>query len=113
MIERSPLLLILILFCCCSIGCNSDEQAEQIAVMSIPDTSLSVPLERWPNAEDLAKLERLKGKGPTDIIKLIGHPKRLELSENGDWKWHYDWQVACYLSLKNDVVDRWFYTAGY
>ena len=82
-------------------------------MISIPDTSLSVPLERWPNAEDLAKLERLKGKGPTDIIKLIGHPKRMELGENGASKWHYDWQAACYLSLKHDVVDGWYYTAGF
>ena len=113
MTQRGSMLSILFLFLCCAAGCNSNEQSATGSAIAIPDTSLSVRLDRWPSADDLAKLERLKGKGPAEIIKSIGHPNRLELDEVGASKWHYDWPAACYISLEDGVVVEWFYTAGY
>ena len=113
MAQHGSILSILFLFFCSAAGCNLNEQFATGSAIAIPDTSLSVRLDRWPSADDLEKLERLKGKGPAEIIKSIGHPNRLEFDEVGVSRWHYDWPAACYISLKGDVVDDWFYTAGY
>ena len=81
--------------------------------IAVPDTSLSVPLDRWPNDFDLQKLEKLKGKSPADVIGAIGHPIRVEKMENGVVRWRYDWLAACHISIKNDTVESSFYTAGF
>jgi len=103
---------ILLLLFCCAAGCNS-KKADSLAQVAVPDTSLSVPLGRWPNADDLKKLEQLKGKGSADIIKSIGHPKQLTPKEDGSVTWRYDWQAVCELYVKNDIVVRWYYNAGF
>ena len=113
MINSNVVSLVLLALLCCYVGCNRNEQVGLPPRASAPDTSLSVKMARWPDESDLQKLEHLKGKGPVEVIESIGHPARLEIRNDGVAIWHYDWPAACYVTMKSDVVEDCFYTAGF
>ena len=78
-----------------------------------PDTRKTRELGRWPNAQDIAKLQAVEGKPRWMVLLIIGHPSRVERRANGDEVWDYPWVAACHVRFKNGVCTSTFYTAGY
>jgi outer membrane protein assembly factor BamE (lipoprotein component of BamABCDE complex) len=77
-----------------------------------PDTKLARPLGRWPNADDLKRLESVKGQSAAGVLKTLGHPKRVERDEHGE-HWVYPWLATAVVYFHDGVVTNTFYTAGY
>ncbi|MBI3866087.1 MAG: hypothetical protein HY290_29770 [Planctomycetia bacterium] len=78
-----------------------------------PDPRLAESLDRWPNQADIDRLASVKGKSPTETIRILGHPRKVVPGENGTQIWDYPWSAACRVWFKNGVVDDTYYTAGY
>jgi hypothetical protein len=77
-----------------------------------PDTKLARPLGRWPNADDLKRLESVKGQSAAGVLKALGHPKRVEHDERGE-RWIYPWLATAIVYFHDGVATDTFYTAGY
>ena len=78
-----------------------------------PDPSRARPLDRWPNAADLARLQSIKGKPRAVILHVLGHPSRVERRPDGEEVWDYPWCAACRVWIRQGVCTGTFYTAGY
>jgi hypothetical protein len=78
-----------------------------------PDPSQSKPLDRWPDAEDLARLKSVEGKPKGQVIQVIGHPQSVGRQADGTEVWDYAWPAACCVWIKDGVCTGTFYTAGY
>jgi hypothetical protein len=78
-----------------------------------PDTNKSVPLDHWPNADDLAKLRSLDGKPRWQVLQILGHPCHVERRLDGTEVWDYPWCATCRVWIKNGTCNSTFYTAGY
>lgn len=78
-----------------------------------PDIRKAQELGRWPNDEDLAKLQSARGKPRWLVLLILGHPSRVERRANGDEVWDYPWVAACRVWFKHGVCTGTFYTAGY
>ena|SRR5579863_7427305 len=78
-----------------------------------PDPRLSVPLGHWPNQADIDRLVSVKGRTPTETIRILGHPSKVDLTDDGAEFWDFPWMAACRVWFKNGVVDDVYYTAGY
>jgi hypothetical protein len=78
-----------------------------------PDPRQARPLDRWPTQADIERLESVKGRTPTETIRILGHPCAVEPTEDGSETWDYPWVAACRVWFKNGVIDDVLYTAGY
>jgi hypothetical protein len=78
-----------------------------------PDTSKARPLERWPNQQDIARLQSAKGQPQWMVLLILGHPSAIQQRPDGSEVWDYPWVAACYVRFENGVCTGWFYTAGY
>jgi hypothetical protein len=94
--------------------CSGPRQASPRAVVEAePDPSRARPLERWPNAPDLARLQSVEGKPKAVILQVLGHPSRVERRPDGEEVWDYPWCAACRVWIRRGVCTGTFYTAGY
>jgi hypothetical protein len=78
-----------------------------------PDPTQARPLDRWPNAVDLARLQSVEGKPKAVILRVLGHPMWVERRPDGEELWDYPWCAACRVWIRNGVCTGTFYTAGY
>jgi hypothetical protein len=78
-----------------------------------PDTCKARPLPRWPNAEDIAKLESVEGKPKWRVIQVLGHPSAIRHRPDGTEVWDYPWCAACSVRFQQGVCIETFYTGGY
>jgi hypothetical protein len=86
----------------------------QVAVAAAePDPARARPLGRWPDAADLARLRSVEGKPKAVILRLLGHPSRVERRPGGAEVWDYPWCAACRVWVRNGACTGTFYTAGY
>lgn len=81
--------------------------------MQQPDTKKAVPLARWPNQQDIDKLQSAEGKPGWMVLLILGHPSFVERRADGSERWHYPWQAACLVWIENGVCTGTFYTAGF
>ena len=77
-----------------------------------PDPKLSRPLDRWPNGDDLRRLQSVKGQSAAQVLKILGHPAKVERDEQRE-SWSYPWRAAAIVYFRNGLVTDTFYTAGY
>ena len=80
---------------------------------SQPNTKLSKPLGHWPTADDLKRLESVKGLSASKVIQALGHPKHIEREPNGRERWDYHWLAAASVYFRDGHATSTFYTAGY
>jgi hypothetical protein len=85
----------------------------QVVVEQEPDPSRARPLDRWPTAADLARLQSVEGKPKAVILRVLGHPARVERRPDGEEVWDYPWCAACRVWVRKGVCAATFYTAGY
>jgi hypothetical protein len=85
----------------------------QVAVEAEPDPARARPLDRWPDAADLARLRSVEGKPKAVILRLLGHPSRVERRPDGEEVWDYPWCAACRIWVRRGACTGTFYTAGY
>jgi hypothetical protein len=78
-----------------------------------PDPTRARELDRWPNAEDLTRLQTVEGKPKAVILQVLGHPCRVERRPNGEEVWDYPWCAACRVWVRKGVCTGTFYTGGY
>jgi hypothetical protein len=78
-----------------------------------PDTSKAIPLDRWPNDADLARLKSAEGKSKAEVIRLLGHPRKVERRPDGTEVWDYPWVAGCRVWIKDGVCTGTYYTGGY
>src|SRR5262249_36217283 len=78
-----------------------------------PDPRRAVPLDRWPNEEDLVRLQSVEGKPKTVILRVLGHPSRVERRPAGEEVWDYPWCAACRVWVHKGVCTGTYYTGGY
>jgi hypothetical protein len=83
------------------------------AVGTGPDPRLARPLGRWPNAADLARLASVEGKPRAVVLRVLGHPCRVERRPDGEEVWDYPWCAACRVWIRSGVCTGTFYTGGY
>jgi outer membrane protein assembly factor BamE (lipoprotein component of BamABCDE complex) len=95
------------------LGCQTGPRTAGGVIATEPDTSLAKPLGRWPNDEDLARLESTKGKTKAEVLAILGHPKKVSFNPEGVEMWDYPWLAVCRIWLKNGIVSNTYYDAGY
>jgi hypothetical protein len=78
-----------------------------------PDTSKARPLERWPNQQDIARLQCAEGQPQWVVLLLLGHPSAIQRRPDGSEVWDYPWCAACRVWFDNGICTATFYTAGY
>jgi hypothetical protein len=78
-----------------------------------PDPSRSRRLDRWPNDANLARLQSVEGQSKAVILRVLGHPSRVERRPDGEEVWDYPWLAACRVWIRRGVCTGTFYTAGY
>jgi hypothetical protein len=83
------------------------------AVAAEPDPRLARPLERWPDAADLARLRSVEGKPKAVVLRVLGHPSRVERRPGQEEVWDYPWCAACRVWFRKGLCTGTFYTAGY
>jgi hypothetical protein len=84
-----------------------------VAVEAKPDPRQAQALGRWPNAADLARLRSVEGKPKAVVLRVLGHPSRVERRPDGKEVWDYPWCAACRVWIRKGVCIDTFYTAGY
>jgi hypothetical protein len=84
-----------------------------IAVDQEPNPAKAMPLDRWPNEQDLARLSAVKGQRKWQVIRALGHPRAVQRRWNGTEVWEYPWLAACTVSFEGDVCTETFYTSGW
>jgi hypothetical protein len=85
----------------------------EVVTEAEPDPGRARPLGRWPNAADLARLRSVEGKPKAVILRVLGHPARVERRPGGAEVWDYPWCAACRVWLRRGVCTGTFYTAGW
>jgi hypothetical protein len=78
-----------------------------------PDTFKALPLRRWANHEDIAKLRSTKGQPKWIVLLILGHPQSVEWQPYGLETWNYPWPACCEVSFKDGLCSFWWYDAGY
>jgi hypothetical protein len=85
----------------------------RVVVEAGPDPSRARPLDRWPDDADLARLRSVEGKPKAVILRVLGHPARVQRRPDGEEVWDYPWQAACRVWVRRGVCTGTFYTGGY
>jgi hypothetical protein len=92
---------------------HPDAEDSRDAAEARPDPSLARELGRWPNAGDLARLKSVEGKRAGVVLRVLGHPSRVERRPGGEEVWDYPWCATCRVRLRGGVCTGTFYTGGY
>ena len=108
--------LAAVLLSACAVPGDSSgprQPSAQVAVEAEPDPARARPLDRWPDAADLARLQSVEGKPKAVILRVLGHPARVERRPDGAEVWDYPWCAACRVWVRDGACTGTFYTAGY
>ena len=92
---------------------NPWQPSSQLVFSTEPDPTRSQPLDHWPNAADLERLQSVEGKSRVVILQVLGHPSRVGRRFNGEEIWEYPWCASCRVCIRQGVCTGTFYTAGY
>jgi len=94
---------------------NSDVEkpGNWVVVAAEPDPRQAHALDRWPNAADLARLRSVEGETKAVVLRVLGHPSRVERLPGGEEVWDYPWCATCRVWIRKGVCIGTFYTAGY
>ncbi len=93
---------------------SGPRQPNADVVMEVePDPSQARFLDRWPNDGDLARLSSVEGKPKAVILRVLGHPCRVERRPDGEEVWDYPWLACCCVWVRNGMCTGTFYTAGW
>jgi outer membrane protein assembly factor BamE (lipoprotein component of BamABCDE complex) len=108
-------LAALLLTTCVGSGHSSGprQPGSQVAVEAEPDTTRARPLDRSPNAADLARLDSVRGRHKREILLVLGHPSVVDRRPDGEEVWDYPWSAACQVWIRKGVCTGTFYTGGY
>jgi hypothetical protein len=85
----------------------------KLALEAEPDPTQSRELQRWPNANDLRRLQSVEGQSKAVILQILGHPCRVERRPDGEEVWDYPWLAACRVWIRQGVCTGTFYTSGW
>jgi hypothetical protein len=110
---RTFLAIVLLLVLVSASDSSGPPPVRSQAVEPEPDLTQARPLPRWPNAEDLARLQSVEGKRKGVVVQVLGHPMRVERRPNGEEVWHYPWSAACSVTIYKGICTSTFYTGGY
>jgi len=67
----------------------------------------------WPGKSDLEWFHAAEGKREIQILKEYGSPKEKQAMPDGTARWRYPWLAIAELTIKDGVVVRAYYDAGY
>ncbi len=84
-----------------------------VVIEAEPEPRLARELDRWPNINDLTRLQSVEGKPKVIVLQVLGHPCRVERRPDGEEVWDYPWCASCTVWICNGVCTGTFYTAGY
>jgi hypothetical protein len=93
--------------------CDVEPSGDWALVEAQPDPRQAIELAHWPNAADLDRLQSVEGKPKAVILRVLGHPYRVERRPDGEEVWDYPWCAACRVWIRKGVCTGTFYTAGY
>src|SRR5690349_12523615 len=79
------------------------QPSPEVVIEAAPDPSRARPLDRWPNAADLARLQSVEGRSKAVILHVLGHPSRVEHRPDGEEVWDYPWCAACRVWIRQGV----------
>jgi len=96
-------------------GASSDPWRSNSNVVWVaePDPTLARELRRWPNADDLARLQSVEGKPKAVILQVLGHPRSVKRRPDGEEVWDYPWCAACRVWVRKGICTETFYIGGY
>jgi hypothetical protein len=80
---------------------------------SYPDTKLAKPLDRLPTADELQRLQSVRGLPAAKVLYTLGHPIRVERQPDGRERWDYPWPAVACVYFRDGVATDTYYTAGY
>jgi hypothetical protein len=80
---------------------------------ALPDPSRARPLDRWPDAADIARLQSVEGRRTAVVLRVLGHPSRVTRRSNGEEVWDYPWCAACRVWVRDGVCTGTFCAADY
>jgi hypothetical protein len=66
-----------------------------------------------PDGKDLQRLDSLKGKSKAAVLRLLGHPARVEFWKDGREVWVYPWPAHADVRFRSNKVESTFYSSGY
>jgi hypothetical protein len=90
-----------------------NDEIYEVVIETEPDPTKARVLDRWPNDKDLARLQFVEGKPKAVILRVLGHPCRVEHRPDGEELWDYPWCASCCVWVRNGVCTGTFYTGGY
>jgi hypothetical protein len=93
--------------------CDVERSSDWALVEAEPDPRQAIELDHWPNAADLNRLQSVEGKSKAVVMRVLGHPYRVERRPDGEEVWDYRWCAACRVWIRKGVCTGTFYTAGY
>jgi hypothetical protein len=93
--------------------CDVQKPGDRAVIEAEPDTRLARALDRWPNGGDLARLQSVEGKSKAVVLRVLGHPSRVERRPDNEEIWDYPWCAACRVWIRKGVCTGACYTAGY
>ncbi len=67
----------------------------------------------WPNKSDIEWFYAARGKREAQVLNEYGSPTERKTMPDGTVQWHYPWQALAELCVKDGIVVRVFYDAGY
>lgn len=112
--KRIILVGFLILVFVETVDSSGPRQSDSEVVIDVqPDPTQARQLDRWPNDEDLARLQYVEGKPKEIILRVLGHPRRVERKPDGEEVWDYPWCAACWVCVRQGVCTSTFYIGGY
>ena len=103
----------LLIVCLSALTLSSCAGSADLPSHAQANTKLAKPLGRWPTADDIKRLESVKGLTAAKVLRTLGHPKHVERQEDGEERWDYPWLAAASVYFRHGVATSTFYTAGY
>ena len=86
----------------------------EVVIEAEPDTRQARELDRWPNANDMTRLQSVEGKPKAAVIlQVLGHPSHVERRPDGVVIWEYPWCAVCQVRIRNGICIGTYYTAGW
>jgi hypothetical protein len=113
MIRSNLTVLALVTVFASAAPCDLGDPARWAAIETEPDPRQARALDRSPNAADLARLRSVEGKPRAVVLRVLGHPSRVERRPDGEEVWDYPWCAACRVWIRGGVCTGTFYTGGY
>jgi hypothetical protein len=112
---RHALLSLLVLLGTVAVALASVPRPRSPVVVteSEPDTRKAATREHWPTDEEFTRLVSAVGQSRAQVLRLLGHPRRVQRWSDGREAWEYPLLAACFVSFEKGRCTSFFYTGGY